>query len=120
MPLMLSACVYAPVIDEAQNPDSNCQTFTKHMSMQDVLAKSPPNEHPLRVAAGCGGECAVAVLAAAIVVSGGSAIISGSIVLTNNTVHWLEYQGVCSDSYLNTKKQNFLDSFDSAKPASRS
>ena len=57
-------------------------------------------------------ECIAALLA----VFAGSAIISGSIVVTNNTVHWLEYQGTCSYSYLNIVKQRFLDSISKPKP----
>jgi hypothetical protein len=48
----------------------------------------------------------------------GSALISGSIVLTGNTVHWLEYQGTCSDGYLNSAKQKLFDSFGSPEPLS--
>lgn len=55
-------------------------------------------------------------LTAALAVFAGSAIISGSIVLTANTVHWLEYQGTCSDGYLNVAKQRFLDSVDKPAP----
>ena len=54
-------------------------------------------------------ECAI-VLAGVAAISAGSAIVSGSIVLTGNTIHWLEYQGTCSDGYLNKVKQAFLDS----------
>ncbi len=61
----------------------------------------------------CHDEACLAVILA---VSAGSFIVSGSIVLTNNTVHWLEYQGTCSDSYLNTTKQFFLDSLGNPKP----
>ena len=59
---------------------------------------------------GCNrGDCAAAALASVVVVTAGSAIISGSIVLTGNTIHWLEYQGRCSDGYLAKTKQLFLD-----------
>ena len=32
-----------------------------------------------------------------------STLVSGSIVVVGNTVHWLEKQGKCDDSYLNQK-----------------
>ncbi len=101
---LLSACIAVPVVD--QSDASACKTYTKSMSLKAVTLN--PNCHDE--------TCGAAILA----VSAGSVLISGSIVLTNNTVHWLEYQGVCSDSYLNTKKQNFLNNFDSAKPTSGS
>lgn len=43
-----------------------------------------------------------------IVVTGGSAVVSGSIVLVGNTAHWLEYQGTCSDGYLARARNAFL------------
>jgi len=55
-------------------------------------------------------DCVVGALAGVIVVTAGSAIISGSIVITGNTLHWLEYQGTCSDGYLSKAKQLFLAS----------
>ena len=61
-------------------------------------------------------DCAVGALAGVIVVTAGSAVISGSIVVTGNTLHWLEYQGTCSDGYLSKAKQLFLASIGMSKP----
>lgn len=96
----LSSCV-VPVVDKVEATPSSCQTTTRSMSLQMA-------DQNVFIHGSCHDQ---ACLAAAITVFAGSAIISGSIVLTNNTVHWLEYQGTCSDSYLNTAKQRFLDSF---------
>jgi hypothetical protein len=118
----LPACVYVPVVDESKEPASACQTITKHMSMQNLLetgshdAQGRSNGIPINISGGCTSECAAAILAAVVVVSAGSAIISGSIVLTGNTVHWLEYQGTCSDGYLNSTKQLFLETVNKPKP----
>ena len=46
-----------------------------------------------------------------VAVSAGSLLVSGSIVVVNNTVHWLEYQGTCSEGFLNRTRQAFLDTF---------
>jgi len=54
-------------------------------------------------------------LAAALVISAGSVLVSGTIVLAGNTVHWLEYQGTCSDGYLNSAKQLFFESLNKAR-----
>jgi len=106
----LSACVFVPVVDRYDDKNYSCQTFTKSMSL-DTL------EVHANIVHGCNNQqCLVAALAAATVVSAGSAIISGSIVLTGNTVHWLEYQGTCSDGYLNVTRQLFLDSLPRSKP----
>jgi RsiW-degrading membrane proteinase PrsW (M82 family) len=105
----LSSCV-VPVVDKVEATPSSCQTTTRSMSLrmadQNVFIHGTCHDQ--------------ACLTAALAVFAGSAVISGSIVLTNNTVHWLEYQGTCSDSYLNIAKQRFLDSLDKPRqpPAS--
>jgi hypothetical protein len=63
------------------------------------------------------GDCLAGALAGVVVVTAGSAIISGSIVLTGNTIHWLEYQGTCSDGYLGRVKRLFLESIGKSKSA---
>ncbi|MBI4809505.1 MAG: hypothetical protein HY799_11240 [Nitrosomonadales bacterium] len=103
--LALSACVVVPVEDEIAA--SSCDTYTKSMSLKPVEVNLGRTN--------CHDEACLAVILA---VSAGSLIVSGSIVLTNNTIHWLEYQGSCSDSYLNTTTQRFLDSLDDPKPIS--
>lgn len=107
--LALSACVYVPVVDR-QSESPNCKTFTQSMSLDKI-------EMQRNIGYGCHeGGCLAALLATATVVSAGSAVISGSIVLTGNTLHWLEYQGTCSDGYLSKTKQLFLDSIGKLKP----
>ena len=103
--LSLSACVYVPVVDEPDASSDSCKTYTKSMSLTAVEMQGNIVVQP-----GCNrGDCAAAALASVVVVTAGSAIISGSIVLTGNTIHWLEYQGRCSDGYLAKTKQLFLD-----------
>lgn len=53
-------------------------------------------------------ECeALLIVVAAIPV--GSFIVSGSIVLVGNTVHWLEQQGRCDDGVIQTGLNKFLN-----------
>ena len=120
--LSLSACIYVPVVDENKESAATCETITKHMLMQNLFEREArdtqgrSNDIPINIGGGCNSECAAAILAAVVVVSAGSAIISGSIVLTGNTVHWLEYQGTCSDGYLNSTKRLFLETVNKSKP----
>ncbi len=120
--ISLSACIYVPVVDENKESASSCETFTKHMSMQNLRdlgagdAQGRPSDIPINIGGGCNAECAAAIMAAVVVVSAGSAIISGSIVLTGNTVHWLEYQGTCSDGYLSSAKRSFLHAIGKSEP----
>lgn len=55
------------------------------------------------------------IVAVIVAVSAGSLLVSGSIVVANNTVHWLEYQGTCSEGYLNKARLAFLDTFKNTK-----
>ena len=102
----LSACVFVPAVDKYEDTSSTCKTYTRSMSLK-ALHMNGMCDHK-----GC--------LGGVLVLSAGSALISGSIVLTGITVHWLEYQGTCSDSYLNVTKQLFIESVNKPKttPAS--
>jgi hypothetical protein len=110
--LTLSSCVYVPVVDEPDAASASCKTYTKTMSLNAIEVKGNIN---IGIQPGCNRDCAAVALAPVIVVTAGSALISGSIVLTGNTIHWLEYQGTCSDGYLNKTKQLFLDTIGMGK-----
>jgi hypothetical protein len=111
--LALTACVYVPVVDEPDAASASCKTYTKSMSLDTIEMQGNIGIQP-----GCNrGDCAAVALASVVVVTAGSALISGSIVLTGNTIHWLEYQGTCSDGYLNRAKQLFLATIGQGKPA---
>ena len=45
-------------------------------------------------------EAVACLLTMAIVIPVGSLLVSGSIVLVGNSLHWLEYQGRCDESFL--------------------
>jgi broad specificity polyphosphatase/5'/3'-nucleotidase SurE len=112
MTLALSACIYVPVVDESNADSSSCKTFTKSMSMQTVELQGN-----LAISGCQNRDCVATALASVVVVTAGSAVISGSIVLTGNTIHWLEYQGTCSEGYLSRAKKLFLESIGISKPA---
>jgi hypothetical protein len=100
----LSACVVVPVVDNNEAASSGCKTYTRSMSLKAVGLQ--PN--------GCNTE---ECLATVLVIAAGSVLVSGSIVLVGNSVHWLEYQGTCSDGYLHAAKRLFLESIGKPKPA---
>jgi hypothetical protein len=110
--LVISACIYVPVVDEHDTDSASCKTYTKSMTLETIELQGNIAQPGCRT-----GDCAAAALAGVVVVTAGSAIISGSIVLTGNTIHWLEYQGTCSDGYLGKVKKLFLDSIGKSKSA---
>src|SRR5512145_190266 len=101
--LALSGCMVVPVVDNAEAASTGCRTYTRSMSLKMVSWQPSCNTE----------EC----LAAVVVIGAGSVLVSGSIALVGNSVHWLEYQGTCSDGLLNTTKQLFLESIGNSSPA---
>ena len=63
---------------------------------------------------GCSGsgESAIACLVGAGIVPAGTFVVSGSIVLIGNTLHWLEYQGRCDDGVIQQGLALFRESID--------
>jgi hypothetical protein len=109
---VLSACIYVPVVDEQEAATASCKTYTKSMNLEAIELQGNIAHQGCRT-----GDCLAGALAGVVVVTAGSAIISGSIVLTGNTIHWLEYQGTCSDGYLGRVKRLFLESIGKSKSA---
>jgi len=91
--IFLSSCAVVPkTADDADN--SRCNLATKKMSLDVVGAKG-----------GCpsgGGGAGVIVCLTAAGVFAITGIISSSLVIAGNTIHWIEKQGKCEDSFMNT------------------
>jgi hypothetical protein len=47
------------------------------------------------------------LLGMAIVVPAGSFLVSGSLVMIGNTMHWLEYQGTCDNGFILKSYEKF-------------
>jgi hypothetical protein len=88
---LLLACAYVPVTKPDLIQDKDCQMLSKELKLEEKKILS-------------GGACSGAACAALVIVPAASFLISGSIVLVGNTLHWLEKNGTCSDGLV---KQNF-------------
>ena len=80
----VSWCFFVPNIDE--NKNENCVLITKKMTIENR------GEFPQ----GCNDECLLIALGVATT----SYIVSGSIAVVGNTVHWIEKKERCEDSYI--------------------
>ena len=80
----VSGCFYVPKIEE--NKNENCDLITKKMSIETR------GEFPQ----GCNDECLLIALG----VTSTSYIVSWYIAVVGNTVHWIEKQGRCEDSFM--------------------
>jgi ABC-type multidrug transport system permease subunit len=84
---LMGGCVYLPNTTDIY--DKQCGTYHRHMSLE---------LHQVGVLAGCGNEACVAALVFFGVVTAASAVVSGSVVLVGNVVHWLEWHGRCPEA----------------------
>ena len=91
--ILLPACAFYPKTQYSVEV-KRCDLAFKKLTL-DVTSSSIRCQGNSKSAGAC------VILAG--VISGGSAIVSGSIVLVGNSLHWLEKQGKCDDSFLNSK-----------------
>lgn len=101
---------------------SNCQLVTREWTL-DVQGLEGDQTVVVDGLSGMMRQCQdpecllanLAILSAGVVtVSAGSFVVSGSIVVVGNTVHWLEQQGSCDDSFTQRTVSAFVDGFRSA------
>ena len=90
---LLSSCAVVPKLAQ-DTDDSRCDLLTRKMELDMVGGNANCSSNDARGTLVCLGIAGVVVAT--------TAIISGSIVLAGNTVHWLEKQGQCDDSFVNT------------------
>ena len=83
--LLLKACVFLPeVVEEREN---SCQLYTKQLRLEFAHADFS--------GVTCSGEACTAVLTAMLVISATTLVVSGSIVVVGNTIHWIEQSVSC-------------------------
>ncbi|TQF71177.1 hypothetical protein [Pseudoalteromonas luteoviolacea] len=80
----LSACIFVP--KEVHYFDERCQiTKRKHVLSQEEMG----------YLGGCSDKACAALMAGAGIVSAASLVVSGTIVMTQNTLTWLEQKNDC-------------------------
>jgi predicted ABC-type transport system involved in lysophospholipase L1 biosynthesis ATPase subunit len=93
----LASCVFIPAVSPEQ---PTCILHTKKLVLKTSESKGA-------LGARCTGEACLVILGAASAVALSTLIVSGSIVLVGNTVHWLEKEGTCDDGYIKIKIEEF-------------
>ncbi len=91
----IASCVFIPKIKEEQSVSVVCDTYTKELTLS--ISTIQAND--------CGNdiEAGACLLLLAVGVPAVSFVVSGSVVLVGNTLHWLEYQGACEESFLSSQ-----------------
>lgn len=93
--LLLQGCVFLP--QASRSPEyADCDLVTRELDLAYVEGGSLFSD-VFRQHHGCVNEACLAVLVALAAIPAGSFVISGSIVIVGNTVHWFEAQGRCED-----------------------
>lgn len=89
----VSSCTFVPaVMDDPDNAACNLVTHKRGLALHDI------GEGNCQVYTA---EDALACLGVALVYSTATVVISGSLVLVGNTIHWLEKQGKCPQEVIN-------------------
>lgn len=94
--LLLSGCFVPKPVQEKEQA---CLLETKKLTLEypkDGIGKTL--QAMGAVASACGAPECLVVSLGVLVVPAGSYIVSGSIVVVGNTIHWIEKQGRCEDS----------------------
>ncbi len=114
--LFTTSCISVP--KEVIDSGSACQLSTHQYELIIVGSDKPyfeALEEKQKSLPSCGtpgpiGSICASLLAGYVSVSAVSLVVSGSIVITGNTVHWIEKQGKCEDSQVQNFKENFTNS----------
>ena len=88
----MSGCAFVPELSEDQEYFQDCKTRTKYLTLSTTKLRNFD----------CGGADEMGCLILA------GVVISGSLVLAGNTIHWLEYHTSC-------EKGVFLKSYNELK-----
>ena len=99
--LLMSCTFYPKVVDDADN--GRCQLSSNKLTLEVSVPSGGFH-------CGGGGDAAAVCLAVAGVYSVTTAVVSGSIVLIGNTMHWIEKQGKCSDDKVAKEKDQHIKS----------
>ena len=94
--LNLVACAFVPKVEHSQTYAKNCEMYTKELTL-DAISLGGLD---------CGGNTSCFAVAGLIPVT--TFLVSGSIVLVGNTVHWLEYQGSCDEGLVQSGINKFI------------
>lgn len=93
------SCAVVPVVKPHTPEDIECGLSTHEYDLKMVKMGS--------VSASCNSpECVLSIGLFAAAWTGVTAIVSGSIVMVGNTVHWLEQQGPCESDKLEQQVNN--------------
>lgn len=94
---LVTSCAFYPATSKLQE-HGDCRMATRSLELD--YTEISMNGCPLgSSSSNMDGEM-ICLAAMGVVIPVGSLVVSGSIVLVGNTMHWLEYHGTCDDGLL--------------------
>ncbi len=101
--LFIQSCVYLP--EAIEEPNIDCKLYTKEfvLNYDNRFTKTLIDVN----IDNCSGDTCKGILIAATAIPITTFIVSGSIVVVGNTIHWLEKEGKCDEIYLKQKITEF-------------
>jgi hypothetical protein len=113
--IYITSCLFLPkTIPDEENQE--CLLVTKSMTIDYYTSPDMIDEAVDEMANAIKSDChepeCLLLFAPLIAISVGSFIVSGSIVVVGNTIHWIEEQGRCDDS---VTRQTLTEVISSAK-----
>ena len=90
--VVTTSCTFFPTVSREQGYADSCEMLTRQLTLSvEVLEFN-----------GCGdnADAGACLLFAAVGLPTITFVVSGSVVLAGNTLHWLEYQGICDEGFL--------------------
>jgi hypothetical protein len=98
--LLIQSCIVLP--KTVPEEDQECLLVTKSMTIDYYTSPDMIDEAVDEMVHAISSDChepeCLLVFAPLIAISVGSLVVSGSIVVVGNTIHWIEEQGRCDDS----------------------
>jgi hypothetical protein len=76
--------------------NEDCQLISKELQLEEKQLTS-------------GGACSGAACSALLIIPASTFLVSGSIVLIGNSLHWLEKNGTCSDGLIRKNLDQFIN-----------
>lgn len=98
---LLTGCVYYPTVDHSYD---NCALITNRLELDHTNLNAVPSS--------CKDEECVAQLVVYAAVPATTFVVSGSIVVVGNVIHWMEKEGTCEDGFVRSTLKAFLEMLD--------
>jgi len=93
---LLTSCAFVPKVSKDQDYAKQCDMLTQKLT----LSAEQIDNININIHSGNNNGLNAFLMTLGVVIPVGSLIISGSIVLVGNSLHWLEYQSTCDEGLL--------------------